>query len=617
LKTQSPATPTANTRVKQPFVAKSLAQSNALTFEEKVPTLQEIVPASQESVPTLQEIVTTPEESGSLIGVTLDQKYRLESKLGIGGMGSVYRAHRLLIGDTVAVKVLHPNQMSYPQAVERFRREAQTAARVKHPNVANVYDFGVSKDGLIYQVMELVEGESLRQVIEKEGSINEATAAKIIFQVCAALDEAHKQGVVHRDIKPENILVRKTRRGWQVKVLDFGIASQSEAPTERITIAGSVVGTPHYMSPEQCLGEELDGRSDIYNLGVVLFEMLTGVAPFNSPTPTAIVIQQVNQAPPRLRSVNPKISPAVETVVLSALEKQREARPQTASQFAKELIAAVKGVAIVPLPQAIDTLGTEASPTNKVLPAKVTVAGDDRNALSAKTTSTTVKKFPTIRASNKVVLMLVTMFITMVIGAGGLLLYKQKNGFVLAANENYPVKDGQQTSATINQPAAVHQQNTSNSNAIGPVAGKSLPTSDNAWGVISEQTIDTTDAANVSGQSDQQMAIIKPGGQLALFYQAGAFFREGRGDDLRIFAPNQERVSYAVFVRVSSTCAWKRIDTNRRGFPSGVASHDMGHHGVRLARQLLIKNTGATDLSIDAGTVLHKDDVAAEVQSGQ
>src|SRR5215475_7631637 len=148
--------------------------------------------------------------SGALTGRTLDQKYYLESKLGAGGMGTVYRAGRLLIGDWVAVKVLHPDQMTDPQAVERFRREAQIGARLKHPNIVTIYDFGVSSEGLSYLVMDLAEGENLGSLIERQGRLAETVAAEITFQVCAALDEAHRQGVVHRDIKPQNIIVQTT-----------------------------------------------------------------------------------------------------------------------------------------------------------------------------------------------------------------------------------------------------------------------------------------------------------------------------------------------------------------------------------------------------------------------
>src|SRR5262245_12334001 len=294
--------------------------------------------------------------SGGLDGKTLDQKYYIESKLGAGGMGTVYRARRLLIGDWVAVKVLHPDQVADPQAVERFHREAQTAARLKHPNVVSVYDFGVTREGLNYLVTELAEGESLRSLLERRGSLTETEAAEIVRQVCAALDEAHRQGVVHRDIKPENILVRTVQAGLQVKALDFGIAALLDVTADKLTRPGAIVGTPHYMSPEHCLGDELDGRSDIYSLGVVLFEMLTGVAPFDSTTPTAIIVKQVNEPPPPPRSLNPKISPAVEAVTLHALEKRREARPQTAGEMARDLNAALNNtVPITPRPATVVT----------------------------------------------------------------------------------------------------------------------------------------------------------------------------------------------------------------------------------------------------------------------
>ncbi|HEX7957081.1 MAG TPA: protein kinase, partial [Pyrinomonadaceae bacterium] len=250
---------------------------------------------------------------------------------------------RLLIGDEVAVKVLHPALVSDEQAAERFRREAQAAARLKHPNAVSVYDFGVTEDGLVYLVMELVDGESLREVISRRGPLAPAVAAEITRQVCAALDEAHRQGVVHRDIKPDNIVVGETSQALRVKVLDFGIARiRDDAPgATGLTQAGMMVGTPRYMSPEQCLGEEVDGRSDIYSLGVVLFEMLTGTVPFNSSTPTAVAIQHATQPPPSPRAINMSIPAAVETVVLRALEKRREARPQTARAVAEELTEAV------------------------------------------------------------------------------------------------------------------------------------------------------------------------------------------------------------------------------------------------------------------------------------
>ncbi len=283
-----------------------------------------------------------------LIGRTLEGKYRLDAKLGAGGMGAVYRTTRLMIGDTVAVKILHAQRVSDPQAIERFRREAQAAARLKHQNAVAIYDFGVSNEGLVYLVMELAEGQSLRDMIKQQGHVTPSAAAEIMNQVCAALDEAHGQNIVHRDLKPDNIIVAASNTGLRAKVLDFGIAKMRDLTADNLTLTGAVMGTPYYMSPEHCMGEELDHRSDIYSLGIVLFEMLAGVVPFNSPISTAVVVQHVNQAPPSLRALNASISPAVEAVVMHALEKRREARPQTAVQLAQELMASVQGIPFTP-----------------------------------------------------------------------------------------------------------------------------------------------------------------------------------------------------------------------------------------------------------------------------
>jgi serine/threonine protein kinase len=288
-----------------------------------------------------------PHSPASLLGSTIDNKYRLDDTLGSGGMGEVFRATRLLIGDSVALKVLHAEQMSNQHAVERFRREAQAAARLKHPNAVSIYDFGVSNQGLVFLVMELVEGQSLRQILKQQGPLAPLAIAEILHQVAAALDEAHKQQIIHRDIKPDNIIVATLPSSLRVKVLDFGIAKLRDLTVSatNLTQTGGVIGTPYYMSPEQCLGEELDARSDIYSLGIVAYECLTGLVPFNAPNSSAVVVQQVTQAPPPMRAINPNISPLVEAVVLHALEKRREARPPSADAFAREMRTAVYGAA--------------------------------------------------------------------------------------------------------------------------------------------------------------------------------------------------------------------------------------------------------------------------------
>ena len=287
--------------------------------------------------------------ASDLVGQTLDTKYQIIAKLGAGGMGAVYKARRIHIGDSVAIKVLHPELVGDQQAIERFRREAQAAARLKHPNAVGIHDFAVSGGGLAYIVMELVEGKSLATIIKKQGPLDPSFVADILSKVCSALDEAHHQKIVHRDLKPDNILVRRIRKGIEVKVLDFGIAKLRDLSPEvnTLTEKGMVVGTPLYMSPEQCMGDEIDGRSDIYSLGVVLYEMLTGVLPFQSPIPTAVIVQHVTVTPQPLSEINNEIPPGVEKAVMRALEKAKEERPQTAGELAEEFASGMKRAAAV------------------------------------------------------------------------------------------------------------------------------------------------------------------------------------------------------------------------------------------------------------------------------
>lgn len=277
----------------------------------------------------------------NLLGHVLDGKYRIEAKLGSGGMGDVYRATRLLIGDSVAIKILHPHLAIDPQAAERFRREAVTATQLRHRNVVALFDVGISAaHNVPYILMELAEGFSLRQLINQYRVLPLDFVVTVAAQVCAALDEAHRLGIVHRDIKPENIIANQTTTGWQIKILDFGIAKLYNQADIGLTQDGSAMGTPQYMSPEQCMGEQLDGRSDIYSVGIVLYEMLCGTVPFKSATASAIAVFQVQSSPPTLRSIDPNIHPDVEAVILRSLEKDPDARQRTALQLSQEMIRA-------------------------------------------------------------------------------------------------------------------------------------------------------------------------------------------------------------------------------------------------------------------------------------
>jgi serine/threonine protein kinase/tetratricopeptide (TPR) repeat protein len=277
-----------------------------------------------------------------LIGRTLDDKYRLDARLGEGGMGTVYRATHLLIDRPVAIKVLKQRFVTDDAAQERFSREARAAGRLQHTNAVAVTDFGRSPDGLVYIVMELLEGRSLRDLLAREAPLDTARAVSLMLQITAAVAAAHEAGIIHRDLKPGNIFVVQRKHVPPiVKVLDFGIAKLATEADGRevknITQAGVMIGTPRYMSPEQCDGAELTAASDVYSLGIILYEMLTGTTPFTGPSPLAVALKHSSERPRPPREFVPAIPQALEDLVLRALEKKPEARPSDAGAFRREL----------------------------------------------------------------------------------------------------------------------------------------------------------------------------------------------------------------------------------------------------------------------------------------
>src|SRR5712692_2707663 len=306
--------------------------------------------------------------SSSTIQSTVAGRYQVAGRIASGGMGEVYRAHDAVLAREVAIKVLHPQFAHDRGFVERFRREARAAAILNHPNIVGVYDWG-STDGTYFMVMEYVSGSNLRSMLAEHGRLDPAQVVDVTTQVLAALGHAHGHGIVHRDVKPENILV--TREGV-VKVADFGLA-RAFAEASISQAEGTVTGTVQYLAPEQIQGEPADPRTDLYALGVVMFESLTGRPPFSGETSVATAYKHLTDRVPAPSSFAPGIPPTLDRVVLNATEKERERRPASARALREDVVRA--GGGLPPAPRvaelAADLPATEIAPSGS--PRTVTI----------------------------------------------------------------------------------------------------------------------------------------------------------------------------------------------------------------------------------------------------
>ncbi len=261
-----------------------------------------------------------------MTGRVFNNRYQITERIGIGGMAEVYRAQDNVLGRLVAVKVMLPQYAADPNFTQRFRQEAAAAANLQSPYIVNVYDWG-QDDGTYYIVMEFVRGSDLKTAIVQRGAINQRKVAEIGSQVCQALSVAHNQDIIHRDIKPQNIMVQPD---GNVKVMDFGIA---RAKNSVMTQTSSVLGTAHYISPEQAQGKDLTAASDIYSLGIVLYEATTGQLPFDGPDAVSVALKQVNDLPVPPREINPDIDPGLEAIIMKAMAKNPAERFATANDM--------------------------------------------------------------------------------------------------------------------------------------------------------------------------------------------------------------------------------------------------------------------------------------------
>ncbi|MBX9695058.1 MAG: serine/threonine protein kinase [Cyanobacteria bacterium] len=283
----------------------------------------------------------TGKPNDPLIGSTLDGRFEIEGILGQGGMSVVYKAHQTRVNRPVAIKTLKLQVDSKANYRERFQREINSLCRLNHPNVVTIHDCIIGPDDQPYIIMDYLSGKSLEKLILDEGPLQLERFSRIFVQVCSALDHAHKKGIIHRDLKPGNIVLMDDEMDF-VKVVDFGLAKLGQ-DNLKLTHSGELWGSPPYMSPEQCMGESGDERSDIYSLGAVMYELITGTEPFTGKSVYDLIQQHINDYPPRLRDMNPQLlsnMDAVEEVIFKALDKDPDERFQSAQEVQDAIIRA-------------------------------------------------------------------------------------------------------------------------------------------------------------------------------------------------------------------------------------------------------------------------------------
>lgn len=352
--------------------------------------------------------------AGSMIGKTLNDRYQLTERVGIGGMAEVYRAQDTVLDRIVAVKVMLPQYAADQTFQQRFRQEAASAAKLQSPYIVSIYDWGLDADDETYYiVMEFLKGTDLKTAIKERGAINQRKAAEIGSQVAQALQVAHDGGIIHRDIKPQNIMIQPD---GNIKVMDFGIARAGDAGLSQ---TATVLGTAHYISPEQAQGKDLTGLSDVYSLGIVLYEATTGRLPFEGTDSVSVAVKQVNEMPAAPRSINPDIDPVLEAIIMKAIAKdpaQRFASAQDMRQALNDYLAGRTVPGLSAHSDKTQVLGAGIPPMDgtAVMP-KATGAAAGLGQTAAYRNNATPPKQPPQSARNKVIIGVVAAVIVAII----------------------------------------------------------------------------------------------------------------------------------------------------------------------------------------------------------
>lgn len=306
-------------------------------------SLEQVVIEKESFCPFCGNRLPKTGDKNEFIGRKIGGHYLITEKLGEGGMGYVFKAKHTMLDKAVAIKVLREDFADNPDAFERFRREAKNTSRLNHPNAVIMNDFGQTEDNLVYIILEYIDGRDLKQLLGSDGPFQEGRAVPIFIQICDVLEEAHDQGIIHRDLKSENIMLCERARNKDfVKVLDFGIAKLMDVGGRTtggtLTQKGVVFGTPQYMCPEQVQGQKMDQRSDIYSLGIIMYEVLTGTVPFDASNPVDIMVKQVKERPEPIKKKN--VSSSLEKIIMKCIEKKPQNRFQNIREL-KEALAMI------------------------------------------------------------------------------------------------------------------------------------------------------------------------------------------------------------------------------------------------------------------------------------